>query len=107
MIHSINFMGREECLTKPAKKIVDKTHEYLRPDSIIEKDAATIINESKKVVEEQAAKLKDVVETQKTSLTEAVKANHAPYIVKNPNKSVAESNLEMANSWARSHGNPV
>lgn len=91
MIQSINFMGREECLTKPAKKIVDKTHEYLGAGSIIDNTAEKVVDNSKKIAEEQAAKL-----------NEAVKAKYAPFTITDNTTKEAE---QLGKDWAAAHGN--
>ena len=89
---NVNFMGREECLTKPAKKIVDKTPEYLGAGSIIE-NTAKVVDNSKKIAEEEAAKL-----------NEAVKAKYAPFTITNDS---AKEAAENSRSWAIAHGNPT
>ena len=87
MIHNVSFMGREEYLTKPAKKVVDKTHEYLGASSIIE---------------DTAPKAKQVVENGTKDINEAFRAKYAPFTIKDDAKAAEEA---MAESYKVSHGN--
>ena len=93
MIQSINFMGREECLTRPAKQIIDKTHEYIGAGSYIENSAGKVIDNSKKIADERAAEL-----------NEAIRAKYAPFSIVDNAKKEAE---QMGKEWAVAHGNPV
>ena len=94
MIQSVNFMGREECLTKPAKKVIDKTHEYLGAGAIIENTAKKAVDTSKTVAEKQAAEL-----------NAAVRAKYAPFTM--TTDTVAKENEQLARDWAISHGAPL
>lgn len=92
MLNSISFMGREECLTKPAKKVIeDKTHEYLRPDSNV------AFNE---IISKTKEDLKAVAEKESKAISEAFRTKNAP-IEMNPN---AKENLaKLGNEWATAH----
>lgn len=92
MIQNVNFMGREECLTKPAKKVIDKTHEYLGAGAIIEDTGFKVLDSTIGKVDAQAAKI-----------NEAVKAKYAPFTIPN---NVAETE-QLAKDWAISHGAPL
>lgn len=69
MIQSINFMGREECLTGPVKKVQKNVTSYVADSAILPelKKKAPIMTEDANYV---------------TKLNEAYKAAHAPYLEK-------------------------
>lgn len=71
MIQSINFMGREEYLTKPAKKIANKTQEYVGDSSIIKNTTEKAIDTTKLNAERELAEI-----------NLAYRAAHAPYLDK-------------------------
>lgn len=79
MIQSINFMGREECLTGPIKKAQKNVTNYVADSAILPelKKKAPVISEEVNY----SAKLND-----------AYKAAHAPYIDK---PAQAESHIVM------------
>lgn len=47
MINKVAFCGREAMLTKPAKKVTSKLHEYVSPSTLL--NQKEIIESSKKV----------------------------------------------------------
>lgn len=71
MIDSINFMGREGCLTKPARKVADKTHEYFQETSVIGDIPTEITNTVKSNEEKELA-----------DINLAYRAAHAPFLEK-------------------------
>ena len=86
MINKVSFMGREECLTKPAKKVV--TAQYFKPGEPI----GDAVKETKKLVSEFSTE----------GLDEAMKAKFMPLEL--PKKTDAV-NSEAIDSYVKSHKN--
>lgn len=88
MINKVSFMGREECLTKPAKKVVTAADQYFKPGEAI----GDAVKETKKLVSEFSTE----------GLDEAMKAKFMPLEL--PKKTDAV-NLEAIDSYVKSHEN--
>ena len=86
MINKVSFMGREECLTKPAKKVANAAENYFKPGTAIEN-----------TVKEVKAELPD-------QLNEAMKAKFMPIeLIKKDDPALEDA----VKSYIKSHGNIV
>lgn len=114
MIQNVNFMGREEYLIGPAKKVVNKAPEYVGFGTHIENAATKVVDKAHEYVgsgtyfENAATKVfdtnKKVAEEQIAKINEAIKAKYNPFTIENKSEQVAK---DLGNEWAIAHGLPI
>lgn len=92
MINNVNFMGREECLTAPLKKIQQPAEEFIAESTVLKDTAAKVTNTIENLAKEEAAKL-----------NEAYKAAHAPFLTK---KAPTEAE-QYGEDYRAAHGMPL